>query len=141
MRDPGPVPSLWQEMRVLWSTPYFTRLWNLGGFADFPRSFREADKAFCCFQSHPRCVFEVAAFRTAKPAGRLAFRPLFVEVGSFMCAACAYFSCFLFMFSIPLGSVVAPLACYAIALVPVYVLIHQLRQNTAVTGLLLRDFI
>ncbi|CAE7600325.1 unnamed protein product, partial [Symbiodinium necroappetens] len=101
-----------KEMRVLWSTPYFTRLW---------------------------CVFEVAAFRTANPAGRLAFRPLFVEVGSFMCAACAYFSCFLFMFSIPLGSVVTPLACYAIALVPVYVPIHQLRQNTAVKYQLLHD--
>ncbi|CAE7189132.1 unnamed protein product [Symbiodinium sp. CCMP2456] len=101
-----------KELRMLWSTPYFTRLW---------------------------CVFEVAAFRTANPAGRLAFCPLFVEVGSFMCVAGAYFSCFLFMLSIPLGSVVAPMASYAIALVPVYVLMHQFRQNAAVKYQLLHD--
>ena len=43
------------------------------------------------------------------------------------------------MFSIPLGSVVAPLASYAIALAPVYVLMHQLRQNSAVKYQLLHD--
>lgn len=41
-----------RELRVLWSTPYLSRLW---------------------------CVFELAAFRTANPEGRITLAPLFVE--------------------------------------------------------------
>ncbi|CAE7947358.1 Calmodulin [Symbiodinium sp. KB8] len=41
-----------RELRVLWSTPYLSRLW---------------------------CVFELAAFRTANPEGKITLAPLFVE--------------------------------------------------------------
>ncbi|CAE7812639.1 unnamed protein product, partial [Symbiodinium sp. CCMP2456] len=44
--------SLADEMRVLWSLPYLTRLW---------------------------CVFELAAYRKVNPGGKIAFRPLFIE--------------------------------------------------------------
>lgn len=42
------------ELRILWSPPYLSRLW---------------------------CVFELAAFRKANPAGRIVLQPLFVETG------------------------------------------------------------
>ncbi|CAE7248452.1 unnamed protein product [Symbiodinium sp. CCMP2456] len=42
------------ELRILWSPPYLSRLW---------------------------CVFELAAFRKANPAGRIVLKPLFVETG------------------------------------------------------------
>ncbi|CAJ1407518.1 unnamed protein product [Effrenium voratum] len=41
-----------KELRVLWSPPYLSRLW---------------------------CVFELAAYRTANPNGKLTLNPLFVE--------------------------------------------------------------
>ena len=47
----------------MWSAPYLTRLW---------------------------CVFEVAAFRTANPDGRIVLRPLAVEIGvAALFAACS----------------------------------------------------
>ncbi|CAK9065324.1 Putative serine/threonine-protein kinase [Durusdinium trenchii] len=42
-----------KELRILWSPPYFSRLW---------------------------CVFEVAAYRMANPHGKITVKPLFVEV-------------------------------------------------------------
>ncbi|CAE7692821.1 unnamed protein product [Symbiodinium sp. CCMP2592] len=44
-----------EELRILYSAPYLTRLW---------------------------CVFELAAFRMANPSGRIRFAPLFVEIGA-----------------------------------------------------------
>ncbi|CAE7237461.1 unnamed protein product [Symbiodinium sp. CCMP2592] len=44
-----------EELRILYSAPYLTRLW---------------------------CVFELAAFRRANPSGRIRFAPLFVEIGA-----------------------------------------------------------
>ncbi|CAE7357592.1 unnamed protein product, partial [Symbiodinium pilosum] len=41
-----------KELRILWSEPYLSRLW---------------------------CVFEVAAYRTANPSGKITLAPLFVE--------------------------------------------------------------
>ncbi|CAE7477754.1 unnamed protein product [Symbiodinium sp. CCMP2456] len=46
-----------EEMRVLWSPPYLTRLW---------------------------CVFELAAFRKANPSKPLCLKPLFVESQVFL---------------------------------------------------------
>lgn len=44
--------SVSKELRILWSPPYFSRLW---------------------------CVFEVAAYRIANPKGKITFQPVFVE--------------------------------------------------------------
>ncbi|CAK9059566.1 Putative serine/threonine-protein kinase [Durusdinium trenchii] len=44
--------SVSTELRILWSPPYFSRLW---------------------------CVFELAAYRTANPEGHITFQPVFVE--------------------------------------------------------------
>eukprot|EP00439_Symbiodinium_sp_Y106_P054317 s2634_g7.t1 len=41
-----------QELRILWSRPYLSRLW---------------------------CIFEIAAYRFANPQGRITFAPLFLE--------------------------------------------------------------
>ncbi|CAE7748274.1 unnamed protein product [Symbiodinium necroappetens] len=48
-----------EELRILWSPPYFSRLW---------------------------CVFELAAYRTANPNGKVSLSPVFVES-----AVAAYF--------------------------------------------------
>ncbi|CAJ1356927.1 unnamed protein product [Effrenium voratum] len=44
--------SVTDELRILWSPPYLSRLW---------------------------CVFELAAYRMANPSGRITFQPIFVE--------------------------------------------------------------
>jgi len=49
----GGFLSISSELRVLWSAPYLSRLW---------------------------CVFELAAFRTANPSGKITLSPLFVEL-------------------------------------------------------------
>jgi len=49
----GGFLSISRELRVLWSPGYLTRLW---------------------------CVFELAAYRTANPGGKITLAPLFVEV-------------------------------------------------------------
>ncbi|CAK9040717.1 Uncharacterized protein SCF082_LOCUS23620 [Durusdinium trenchii] len=48
----GGFLSVSNELRILWSRPYFSRLW---------------------------CLFEIAAFRKANPRGQIVFKPLFVE--------------------------------------------------------------
>ncbi|CAE7644512.1 unnamed protein product, partial [Symbiodinium necroappetens] len=48
-----------RELRILWSPPYFSRLW---------------------------CIFELAAYRTANPTGKIMLAPVFVES-----AVAAYF--------------------------------------------------
>jgi len=48
----GGILSVSEELRVLWSDPYLSRLW---------------------------CVFELAAFRKANPFGKISLVPLFVE--------------------------------------------------------------
>jgi len=49
----GGFLNISSELRVLWSAPYLSRLW---------------------------CVFELAAFRTANPSGKITLSPLFVEL-------------------------------------------------------------
>ncbi|CAE6966328.1 GIP [Symbiodinium natans] len=44
--------SISSELRILWSSPYLSRLW---------------------------CVFELAAYKKVNPEGKITFRPLFVE--------------------------------------------------------------
>mmetsp|Transcript_41305 Transcript_41305/g.96351 ORF Transcript_41305/g.96351 Transcript_41305/m.96351 type:complete len:644 (-) Transcript_41305:66-1997(-) len=59
-----------QELRILFSAPYFSRLW---------------------------CVFEVAAYKKLNPQGRIKFRPLFVEAVVVGLMLSAYCFCFIFM--------------------------------------------
>jgi len=55
-----------KEMRILWSPPYFSRLW---------------------------CVFEVAAYRMANPDGKVIFQPVFVENLVIVALTCSFFIC------------------------------------------------
>jgi len=97
----GGFLSVSQELRVLWSPPYLTRLW---------------------------CVFEIGAFRKANPKGRLSLMPLFVErqvfltiLGNNAAAAmmCAVFASDLDVrFSIPLSF---------LAVSPILFIVHGLR--------------
>eukprot|EP00439_Symbiodinium_sp_Y106_P078763 s2796_g17.t1 len=93
-----------KELRVLWSEPYLSRLW---------------------------CVFELAAYRHANPTGRIRLTPVFIEVGLLSLILGSYFAAFLF-FAVFAARVVLALrpVAFAIALVPVYVLMHAMRVNT-----------
>ncbi|CAE7937389.1 unnamed protein product [Symbiodinium sp. KB8] len=97
----GGFLSVSQELRVLWSPPYLTRLW---------------------------CVFEIGAFRKANPKGRLSLMPLFVERQVFLTIlgnnAAAGMMCAIFAsdldvrFSIPLSF---------LAVSPILFIVHGLR--------------
>ncbi|CAE7547706.1 unnamed protein product [Symbiodinium natans] len=90
-----------KELQVLWSAPYLSRLW---------------------------CIFELAAYRTANPSGRVVLSPLFVECGACICILGAYFAAFLFVFALPLQHF-GIYVVYVVGLLPIYVLMHLLRRN------------
>lgn len=94
-----------KELRVLWSQKYLTRLW---------------------------CVFEVAAFRTANPTGKITLHPVDAEVGvlllyaSFVVlTACTQAALFWVEETHVLHGFVQ-----AIGLIPSYFAIHVIRRQT-----------
>jgi len=92
-----------KELRVLWSRPYLSRLW---------------------------CVFELAAYRTANPSGKITLRPLFLEsVGAIMFLGCLVSSCTLeFVEAIAEDAMVAR-GAYILSSIPLFVAIHVLRHE------------
>ncbi|CAE7692838.1 unnamed protein product [Symbiodinium sp. CCMP2592] len=97
----GGFLSASKELRILYSAPYLTRLW---------------------------CVFELAAFRTANPCGRIRFAPLFVEIGGaflWLGGTAAIVVYFKVMIATGLESLVTLL----FATIPVFVVFHMLRKN------------
>ncbi|CAJ1374080.1 unnamed protein product [Effrenium voratum] len=106
-----------KELRVLWSPPYLSRLW---------------------------CVFELAAYRTANPKGKIVLNPLFIES-----------VCTIMFFGSLLGSLLLQYtmlrkmnatvknSAYSFGTLPLLVAIHVLRREVKLRHLLatgLRDF-
>ncbi|CAJ1374081.1 unnamed protein product [Effrenium voratum] len=106
-----------KELRVLWSPPYLSRLW---------------------------CVFELAAYRTANPKGKIVLNPLFIDS-----------VCTIMFFGSLLGSLLLQYtmlrkmnatvknSAYSFGTLPLLVAIHVLRREVKLRHLLatgLRDF-
>ncbi|CAE7433001.1 unnamed protein product [Symbiodinium sp. CCMP2592] len=97
--------SISSEMRILWSSPYFSRLW---------------------------CVFELAAYKKVNPDGRITFRPLFIEQAVLAMMLCSYLFSFLCLFTrdVFYDNVIVLLLIFAVAWpVAIYVLRMNFRQK------------
>ncbi|CAE7492863.1 unnamed protein product [Symbiodinium sp. CCMP2456] len=97
-----------EELRILWSPPYFSRLW---------------------------CVFELAAYRTANPNGKVSLSPVFVES-----AVAAYFFTdyvIALLFSLDRGALFA--ATLVGQLLSTFVLFRYLRRSLSVKRKLISD--
>ena len=82
-----------EELRILWSPPYLSRLWCVWVLVKGVKSSyhnrgsivndSNVDSAPMVSEIKPLTknpgVFELAAYRTANPSGRIAFQPIFVE--------------------------------------------------------------
>ncbi|CAE7274379.1 pmpB, partial [Symbiodinium natans] len=91
------------ELRVLWSSPYLSRLW---------------------------CIFELAAYKKVNPSGIISFRPLFVErilLGLLMAALTSGF-CLILVRSGTGGSVMIYLN-YGVFVLPYLLVAALLRRN------------
>lgn len=108
----GGFLSVSKELRVLWSSPYLSRLW---------------------------CVFELAAYRSACPEGKITLKPLFVEMGILYLMFGIYFVAFLFWIGIALRLEQEFLVLEMLALTPVLVMVHLLRENIKEKFKLLSD--
>lgn len=100
----GGFLSVTRELRVLWSEPYFSRLW---------------------------CVFELAAYRKANPRGKITLRPLFMEQAVLILWSALCLANILFHFS-RTGYEGATVASYTPALIPLVFLppcVHGLRRS------------
>ncbi|CAJ1428208.1 unnamed protein product [Effrenium voratum] len=111
VRGIGGFLSVSRELRVLWSPPYLSRLW---------------------------CIFELAAFRTANPTGKVTLAPLFVEMAVFfiwlfLCGGNALF------WLARSGEGGASIAAYVWVAVPALPGVHLLRKNYRAKHQLLAD--
>mmetsp|Transcript_21028 Transcript_21028/g.49340 ORF Transcript_21028/g.49340 Transcript_21028/m.49340 type:complete len:631 (-) Transcript_21028:259-2151(-) len=95
-----------RELRVLWTPPYLSRMW---------------------------CIFELAAYRKANPAGRITLAPIFIEhsvhlvaVSLWGCVIC-YWGALAFDLTEVYGFLVGLLLPLGIALLPVACIVHGLR--------------
>jgi len=91
------------ELQVMWSVDYLSRLW---------------------------CVFELAAYRTANPSGKITLMPLFVEKTFAVLIVAVYGFTSVWVLAeakfIPLGSEVW---IFGVALIPVGLAAHALRKS------------
>ncbi|CAE7030930.1 unnamed protein product [Symbiodinium natans] len=97
-----------KELRILWSAPYFSRLW---------------------------CIFELAAYRTANPTGKITLAPVFVESAVAAYFVASYLACVSFTLdrqSFLFLSLVGQM-------VSTYILIWYLRRNLSVKRKLISD--
>lgn len=99
-----------KELRVLWSPPYLSRLW---------------------------CVFELAAYRTANPSGKITLNPLFIEsvctimfIGSLLGSFC-----FQYFMLRKMGQTMMNSA-YGMGTLPLLFAIHVLRREVRLRHLL-----
>mmetsp|Transcript_53653 Transcript_53653/g.128317 ORF Transcript_53653/g.128317 Transcript_53653/m.128317 type:complete len:514 (-) Transcript_53653:34-1575(-) len=97
----GGFLSISSELRVLWSAPYLSRLW---------------------------CVFELAAFRTANPSGKITLSPLFVEMIVVMILLMQYFYLGIWWSLRTLRSEVCFDLSHALGVLPSFVVLHVLRK-------------
>eukprot|EP00438_Fugacium_kawagutii_P006384 Skav214717 [mRNA] locus=scaffold2250:201058:202488:+ [translate_table: standard] len=103
-----------QELRILWSPLYLTRLW---------------------------CVFELAAYRTANPAGRIAFHPLFVENMALRTFGAGVFFAAISIVSLPFPSLrVVPFLQILGSLVPMAHFTRRYMREKQMVGKQLEEF-
>lgn len=106
-----------KELRVLWSPPYLSRLW---------------------------CVFELAAYRTANPTGKIVLNPLFIESVCTIMFLGSLLGSFLFQYTmLRKMSMTMMNSAYVFGPLPLLVAIHVLRREVKLRHLLakgLREF-
>lgn len=90
-----------REMQVLWSKPYLSRLW---------------------------CIFELAAYRTANPEGKITIAPLYVEQIVAVILICAYGMAATFVTARVLIQERFRVVVYGVAALPALVVVHMLRK-------------
>ncbi|CAE6966319.1 GIP [Symbiodinium natans] len=96
--------SISSELRILWSSPYLSRLW---------------------------CVFELAAYKKVNPEGRITFRPLFIErvVAVMMASTYIFGMVFLILRDLLGPGIIMFTFSFAMWVVPYTVGIYLLRMN------------
>jgi len=102
----GGFLSISSELRVLWSAPYLSR----------------------CSIRGLWCVFELAAFRTANPSGKITLSPLFVEMIVVMILLMQYFYLGIWWSLRTLRAEVCFNMSHALGVLPCFVVLHVLRK-------------
>ena len=84
-----------QELRILFSGPYFSRLWCLDGTWSL-WSVRESSVKQA-IGAQRRCIFEIAAYKKVNPSGKITFRPLLFEAVVVGLLLSAYCFCYIYL--------------------------------------------
>eukprot|EP00435_Cladocopium_sp_Y103_P069559 s352_g33.t1 len=100
-----------KELRILWSPPYLSRLW---------------------------CIFELAAYRMANPAGKIVLKPLFVEASVLACWLGMHVAMILWLVTMVYLASWGNLTFF-LSLVPFIPVFHSLRKNFLMKRQLLND--